>query len=62
MSYSYTSCLCVLTHASGLVVVSINDEESVAEVEELVGGHTLTDVHNTAARERRTATMGGVHR
>lgn len=59
MSYLYTMCLRVLTHASGLVVVSINDEDSVAEVEVLVGGHTLTDIHHTAARERRTAMYGG---
>ena len=45
------------THTSGLVVVSVDDKDSVAEIEVLVGGHTLSYVHHTI--ERRFEMGGG---
>ena len=41
------------TYAGGLAVVSVNDKESIAEINKLVGGHTVTDVGNTGHRGGR---------
>ena len=50
MCISQSTKLVAGTHTGGLVMVSINDKESIAEVNKLVSGDTVTDVGNTRHR------------